>query len=63
MKHGLMLQEYTALNTMYRKTPQKQTTFICPKANEKQVGYTLTKRKMLDIQQRRRSQRHDPHGK
>ena len=28
MKHWLMLQGYTALNAMYRKTPQKQTTFV-----------------------------------
>ena len=26
MKHWMMLQGYTALNTMYRKTPAKQTT-------------------------------------
>ena len=31
MKHWLMLQGYTAVNTMYRKTPQKQTTFVSPK--------------------------------
>ena len=31
MKHWKMLQCYTALNTMYRKTLQKQTTFISPK--------------------------------
>ena len=47
MKHGLMLQDYTALNTMYRKTPQKQTTFIFPKGNEKQIDYMLTKRRCL----------------
>ena len=34
MKHWLMLQDYTALITMYRKRPQKQTTFISPKGNE-----------------------------
>ena len=47
MKHWLMLQDYTALNTMYRKTPQKQTTFVSPKGNEKQIDYTLTKRRYL----------------
>ena len=48
MKHWLMmLQDYTALNTMYRKTPQKQTTFISPKGNEKQIDYILTKRRYL----------------
>ena len=47
MKHWLMLQEYTALNTMYRKTHQKQTTFTSPKGNEKQIDYILTKRRYL----------------
>ena len=32
---------------MSRKTHQKQTTFICPKANEKQIDYILTKRRYL----------------
>ena len=30
MEHWMMLQGYTALNTMYRKKPQKQTTYISP---------------------------------
>ena len=47
MKHWLMLQDYTALSTMYRKTPQKQTTFVSPKGNEKQIHYILTKRRYL----------------
>ena len=47
MKHWLMLQDYTALNTMYRKTPQKQTTFVSPKGNEEQIDYILTKRRYL----------------
>ena len=60
MKHWLMLQDYTALNTMYRKTPQKQTTFVSPKGNEKtKIDYILSKRRYL----RHRGQRHDPHGK
>ena len=32
---------------MYRKTPQKQTTFISPKGNAKQIDYILTKRRYL----------------
>ena len=32
---------------MYRKTPQKQTSFISPKGNEKQIDYILTKRRYL----------------
>ena len=47
MKHWLMLQDYTTLNTMYRKTPQKQTTFISPKGHEKQIDFILTKRRYL----------------
>ena len=47
MKHWLMLQGYTALNTMYRKTPQKQTTFVSPKGKEKQIDHILTKRRYL----------------
>ena len=47
MKHWMMLQGYTALNTMYRRTPQKQTTFISPKGKEKQIDYILTKRRYL----------------
>ena len=63
MKHWMMLQVYTALNTMYRKTPQKQATFISPKGKEKQIDYILTKRKYLRHAYRCRGQRHDPHGK
>ena len=51
MKHWMMRQGYTALNTMYRKTPQKQTTFIS------------TKRRYLRHAADARGQRHDPHGK
>ena len=47
MKRWLMLQGYTALNTMYRKTPQKQTTFVSPKGKEKHIDFTLTKRRYL----------------
>ena len=47
MKHWLILQGYTALNTMYRKTPGKQTTYRSPKGNEKQIDCILTKRRDL----------------
>ena len=63
MKQWLMLQEYTALDTMYRKTPQQHTTFTSPKGNEKQIDYMSTMRRYLRYNKRRRSQRHDPHGK
>ena len=35
MKHWMMLQCYTALISMYRKTTQKQTTFVSPKGKTK----------------------------
>ena len=35
MKQWLMLQNFTALNTMYRKTPGKQTTYRSPKGTAK----------------------------
>ena len=47
MKHWLMLQGYTALNTMYRKTLAKQTTFMYPKGNEKHIDCIITKRRHL----------------
>ena len=47
LKSWLMFKDYTALNTMYRKTPQKQTTFVSPKGNEKQIDYILTERRYL----------------
>ena len=47
MKQWLMLQGYTALNTMYSKTPGKQTTYRSPKGNEKQIDCILTKRRYL----------------
>ena len=47
LKSWLMLNEYSALNTMFRKTPQKQTSFVSPKGKEKQIDYILTKRRYL----------------
>ena len=42
-----MLNDYSALNTMFRKTPHKQTSFVSPKGKEKQIDYILTKRRYL----------------
>ena len=42
-----MINDYSALNTMFRKTPQKQTSFVSPKGKEKQTDYILTKRRYL----------------
>ena len=47
LKSWLILNDYSALNTMFRKTPQKQTSFVSPKGKEKQVDYILTKRRYL----------------
>ena len=47
LKSLLMLQDCTALNTMFRKTPQKQSTFTSPQGNEKRIDYILTKRRYL----------------
>ena len=47
LKSWLMLNDYSALNTIFRKTPQKQTSFVSPKGKEKQIDYILTKRKYL----------------
>ena len=47
LKGWLMLNDYSALNTMFRKTPQKQTSFVSPKGKEKQFDYILTKRRYL----------------
>ena len=42
-----MLNDFSALNTMFRKTPQKQTSFVSPKGKEEQIDYILTKRRYL----------------
>ena len=47
LKSWLMLNDYSALNTMFRKTPHKQTPFVSPKGKEKQIDYILTKRRYL----------------
>ena len=47
MKHWLMMQNFTALNTMYRKTPGKQTTYRSPAGNEKQIDHIIIKRRHL----------------
>ena len=47
LKSGLMLNDYSALNTTFRKTPQKQTSFVSPKGKEKQIDSILTKRRYL----------------
>ena len=47
LKSWLMLNDYSALNTMFRKTPQKQTSSVSPKGKEKQIDYILTKRRYL----------------
>ena len=45
MKHWLMFNNTQHSTRCTEKTPQKQTTSITPKGNEKQIDYTLTKRR------------------
>ena len=47
MKQWLMLQRLLTLNTMYRKTTDKQVTYTTPKGAEKQLDYILVDRKHL----------------
>ena len=47
MKQWLMLQNFTAFNTIYRKTLGKPSTCRSPKGTEKQIDYILTKRRHL----------------
>ena len=47
VKQWLMLQKFVALNTMYRKTHEKQATYRTPKGAEKQLDYILVNRKYL----------------
>ena len=47
LKSWLVLNDYSALNTMFRKSPQKQTSFVSTKWKEKQIDYILTKRRYL----------------
>ena len=42
-----MLNDYSAFNTMFSKTPHKQTSFVSPEGKEKQIDYILTKRRYL----------------
>ena len=39
-----MLQKFVALNTMYKKTPERPVTYRAPKGAEKQLDYTLVHR-------------------
>ena len=47
LKHWLMMQNFTAFNTMHRKTLGKQTAYRSPKGTEKQIEYILIKRRHL----------------
>ena len=47
LKSWLMFNVYSALNTMFKKTPQKQTSYVSPKGKEKHIDYILTKRRYL----------------
>ena len=47
MKQWLMIQNSTAVNTMYRKTPEKQAIYRTPKGTEKQLDYILLDKKHM----------------
>ena len=47
MKYWLMIQHFTKLNTMYRKTLEKQATYRTPKSAEKQLDYILVDREHM----------------
>ena len=49
MKQWLMMQGLVALNTMYEKKFENQSTFRSPKGNEKQIDVILTNRKHLKM--------------
>ena len=45
MTQWLLDNSFVALNAMYKKTPQKQVTYLTPKKVEKQLDYILTDKK------------------
>ena len=45
MKQWMLEQKMVALNTMYKKAPQKQCTYRTPNGVEKQLYYILVKKK------------------
>ena len=47
MNQWLMMQNFVAPSTTYRKTPEKQVTHRTPKGVEKRLGYILVDRKHL----------------
>ena len=53
MTQWLLEQRLIALNTMYKKTLQKQVTYRTPKGIEKQLDYILESKKALHMEQRR----------
>ena len=44
MNHWPLIFNFTALNTMDRKTPGRQTIYRSPKGKEKQIDHNITKR-------------------
>ena len=62
MTQWLLDNSFVALNTMYKKIPQKQVKYHTPKKVKKQLDYILTDKKALSLEQRCGSQRHNTHG-
>ena len=63
MKQWLMMQKFVALNTMYKKVPEKTSDLQNPERCREAVGLHLDQQRTSEMQQRRRSKRHDTHGK
>ena len=53
MTQWFLDNSFVALNTMYKKVPQKQVTYRTTKKVEKQLDYILTDKKALSLEQRR----------
>ena len=60
MEHWLMIHNFVALNTSYKKTvPDKKTTFRSPKGTDKQLDYVLTDRQQKNLRYSRDAEAFD----
>ena len=63
MTQWLLENKLVALNTMYKKLPQKTSDLPYPERCEETAGLYLDRQKTLLLEQRRGGQRHNRHGK
>ena len=63
MKQWLMIQNFTAPNTMYRKTLEKEAAYRTPKGTAKQLDYILVDRKHLCCSRDAEANDMNAHGK